>query len=86
MLVALKGAGFENLEGTPLEYLEFQVGYYTRGYNEFVAGGPETRRRTLYVGVGLNVTRLLSHVWETRLFDYLQVPGTYLPVDHKFDR
>ncbi len=86
MLVALKGSGFENLEGTLFEYLEFHMGYYTRGYDDFIAGGAETRRRTLYVGVGLNVTKLLSHVWETRLFNYIQVPGTYVPLEYKFDQ
>ena len=86
MLVALKGSGFENLEGTLFEYLEFHMGYYTRGYDDFLAGGAETRRRTLYVGVGLNVTKLLSHVWETRLFNYIQVPGTYVPLEYKFDQ
>ena len=57
-----------------------------RGYEAFVRGGPETRRRTIYVGLGLNVGKLVSHVWDTGLFDYVQVPGTYIPFESKRDQ
>lgn len=84
-VVAVKGDGFEGLRGSIFEYLEFQTGYYTRGYDKFVRGGPETRRRTFYWGLGLNVGRAISHFWDTALFDYFQVPGTYIPFEVKLD-
>ncbi|MHA1151230.1 MAG: DUF2279 domain-containing protein [Alphaproteobacteria bacterium] len=84
-VVAVKGEGFEDLQGSAFEYLEFQVGYYTRGYDDFVLGGPETRRRTFYWGLGLNVGRVISHFWDTPLFDYFQVPGTYIPFEVELD-
>lgn len=85
-VVAVKGEGFEGLRGSFFEYLEFQAGYFARGYDEFVRGGPETRRRTFYLGLGLNVGKVVSHVWDTALFDYFQVPGTYLPFEVKLDQ
>ncbi len=85
-LLALKGSGFEDLADTPFEYLELHLGYYTRGYDEYRVGGPETRRRTIYFGVGLNVTKLLSPLWDTRVFNYFQVPYTYLPYDDNIDK
>jgi uncharacterized protein YfiM (DUF2279 family) len=84
-VVAVKGEGFEGLRGSIFEYLEFQAGYYARGYDDFVRGGPETRRRTLYWGLGLNVGRAISHFWDTALFDYFQLPGTYIPFEVELD-
>ena len=84
--LALKGSGFEDLADTPFEYLELHLGYYTRGYDEYRVGGPETPRRTIYFGVGLNVTKLLSPLWDTRVFNYFQVPYTYLPYDDNIDK
>lgn len=85
-VIAVKGSGFESMRGSPFEYLEFQTGYFARGYDDFVSGGPETRRRTFYVGVGLNVGKVVSGVWDTALFDYFQVPGTYIPFEAKLDQ
>ncbi len=85
-VVAVKGEGFESMRGSLFEYLEFQTGYFARGYEGFIQGGPETRRRTFYVGLGLNVGKVVSHVWDTALFDYFQVPGTYIPFDAKLDQ
>lgn len=85
-LVALKGSGFASMEGSYLEYLEIQAGYFARGYEGFAEDGPETRQRTFYVGLGLNVGRVISHVWNTSLFDYFQVPGTYVPIEADLDR
>lgn len=85
-LVALKGSGFESVKDSYLEYLELQAGYFSRGYEDFVRGGPETRQRTFYVGLGLNVGRVVSHIWNTSLFDYFQVPGTYVPIEFDLDQ
>lgn len=81
-LLALKADGFAALRDTPLGYLELHLGYYTRGYDDYRPNrGDDDRERTLYVGVGLNVGKLLEKVWETRIFNYLQLPYTYVPVE-----
>lgn len=82
-LVAIKGDGFAALKGTPLEYLELHTGYYTRGYRSYDKGFYEKERNS-YVGVGLNVAKILGEnkSW-TRVFDYYQVPGTYVESTQK---
>ena len=77
-LLALKGEGFSALNQTFLRYLELQVGYTAKGYADYVAGGPDDRQRALYAGVGLNVGELLRPLWDSRIFNYLQVPYTSL--------
>jgi len=85
-LLAFKASGFDLLRDTPLNYFELHLGYYTRGYDDYQASQSiDDRERTVYVGVGLNVGKLLESVWETRIFDYLQLPYTYLPLEHDLD-
>ena len=52
------------------------MGYYARGYEGSAPGGSDDRRRTLYVGLGLNVSRLVQKFVDTRVFDYIQIPYT----------
>jgi uncharacterized protein YfiM (DUF2279 family) len=85
-VMAVKGEGFESMRGSIFEYLEFQTGYFARGYEGFTRGTPETRRRSLYIGLGLNVGKIVEPLWDTALFDYFQVPGTYIPFDAKLDQ
>ena len=55
-LFVVKADGFATLrENRALRYLEFAVGYGTRGYD---TGGD--RHRDAYVGISLNLSRLLS--------------------------
>jgi len=75
-LIALKADGFEFVKNPYLRYLEFHVGYYARGYEDYVAGGPDDRRRTIYVGLGFNVSKLVQKYLKTRVFDYIQIPYT----------
>lgn len=85
-LLAVKAQGFDALRDTPLSYLELHLGYYARGYNDYHSNlGDDDRQRTVYVGLGLNVGKLIENVWETRIFDYLQLPYTYLPLEHDLD-
>ena len=71
--------------GNPiLKALEVQMGYYTRGY---VSGDDDDfngQHRYGYVGIGLNMTYLLERLTGHRawgVFDYYQVPYTYLPAE-----
>lgn len=55
-LMVAKADGFEALRRQPLtRYLELGVGYQARGFDP-----GQTRRRDVYVGVSLNLSRLLA--------------------------
>lgn len=80
-LLALLLEGFDRLERTPLAWLELQVGYYARGYGS--EAEPDSRH--LYVGIGLNLPRLLRHAgWRrmARPFHFWQPPHSTLTFDH----
>lgn len=76
-LLALKLNGFESLGDSPLRWVELHVGFYTRGYQD----SDDTRRQNLFVGIGLNLSELLTRAgWRrTGVFlQYFQPPGTSL--------
>lgn len=81
-LVALKLDGFDLPQGSPLRWLELHGGYFTRGYDDREA----RNRRYTYVGIGLNLSRLLDTAgWHrsARLLRYYQIPGTSLQADRE---
>jgi hypothetical protein len=80
-LVAVKADGFDFIKNPYLQYLEFHVGYYARGYDDFREGGPDNRRRHIYVGLGFNVSKLLQKVVDTKILNYLQIPYTSVGKD-----
>jgi hypothetical protein len=87
-LLAFKPDGFLKTGDPILKALEIHVGYYTRGYvtgdDKYFSG----KHRYGYVGIGLNVTYLLERLTGHRargVFDYLQVPYTYLPASGRYD-
>ena len=85
-LIAFKADGFDTLRDTPLGYLELHLGYYARGYSDYRPQSDEDQRqRTVYIGLGLNVGKLVENIWDTRIFNYLQLPYTYLPLEHDLD-
>ena len=98
-LLAVKASGIPGWRDRPLlRYLEFAVGYGTRGY----AGQPNapgTRgERNIYVGISLNLSALLDdkvfrqsggrstaqRITQTAL-EFVQVPGTVVSVKHSLD-
>lgn len=82
-LLALKADGFEMLADSPLRYLELHLGYYARGYDDYKSYQPDDdRERIVYLGLGVNVGKVIEGLWKTRIFNYLQPPYTYLPVEH----
>jgi len=86
-VLAAKMDGFDAFKDTHLKYFELQVGYYARGYDHYdPAAGHDSRERTIYVGVGLNIGKILEPIWQTRIFNYIQVPYTYLPLDFHLDQ
>lgn len=85
-LLALKADGFDKLHDTPLSYLELHLGYYARGYDDYRSYlVDDDRKRSVYVGLGLNVGKLVKNVWDTPIFNYLQIPYTYVPLEHDLD-
>ena len=91
-VLALKLAGFDALEDTPLRFVELHGGYYARGFTPEEKKRGEPRRRELYVGIGVNLTELL-HEAPTRntvpslllenISRYHQLPYTYVGTDEK---
>jgi hypothetical protein len=84
-LIALKADGFDFIKNKYLRYLEFQLGYYARGYKDYEEGGPDDRRRKIYVGLGFNVSRVVQKFVNTRIFDYVQIPYTSVRKDFSLD-
>jgi len=81
-LMAIKLDGFDSLRGTGLEWLELNLGYFSRGY-----GNDEViDTRTIYLGVGFNLARLFERSgWHrtAAALHYVQVPKTSITVEHK---
>lgn len=78
-LVAFKLAGFDDIKETPLQYIEFQVGYYSRGYRTYDVDVAKSQQ--IYVGVGLNLAQLANKSGINilkNLFEFYQPGYTYL--------
>lgn len=85
-LLAFKPDGFLKTNNPLLKTVEVHFGYYTRGYDgEKYAS---SRHRSTYIGLGLNVTYLMEQLTGHRawgVFDYIQVPYTYISSSSKLD-
>lgn len=89
---ALKGSGFQQLRGSPLRFLDLQLGYFGEDFErEDREAGLEPKRH-LFVGVGLNVGELLFGGSKTKFgkaawsaLDYAQVPYTSVRMDQHGD-
>lgn len=75
-LIAFKADGFDFIKNPYLQYLEVHMGYSARGYKGYEQGGPDDRHRNIYVGLGLNVSKLAQKFVNTRALDYIQIPYT----------
>lgn len=78
-LMALKLSGFEKVKETPFRYIEFQLGFYSRGYRSYDVNIAESQQ--LYVGVGLNLAQLANESGINllkNLFEFYQPGGTYI--------
>jgi len=78
-LMVLKAEGFESLEDSYLSYLELHLGYYSRDFNHDTMP-LEGRRREVYLGVGVNLSKLLRPYMGnySKVFNYYQTPYTYV--------
>jgi len=86
-LLALKLAGFETFEDTPLRFVELQAGYYARGFTDEEEANGAERRREPYVAIGFNLQELFDSdargaagpaLIARRSLEYVQVPYTYI--------
>jgi len=78
-LMAIKMNGFDAIENQYLQFLEYHIGYYARGYSD----DEKEKRRNLYVGIGMNLSKLfsdLSYRKTSKIFNYYQFPFAYVPV------
>jgi len=84
-LVAVKMAGFDSIHNSYLRFLEYHLGYYTRGYSD----NNKENRRNIYVGLGINLSKLFSDLsWErtSKVFNYYQFPYAYVQVKTELPR
>ena len=85
---ALKPSGFFQTEDPFWKTIEFQVGYYTRGYASRERAYFNGEKRYGYIGIGLNMSYLLERLTGRRdwdIFEYYQVPYTYVSASKGFD-
>ena len=83
-LMAIKAEGFDFIENPYLKYLELHLGFRARNYDDYT-GRPDTdlRKQYLYVGIGLNLSKLLRPYLDIPVFNYLQMPYTYVPFTYQ---
>lgn len=79
-LLAVKMNGFDGVENPYLKFLEYHIGYYTRGYSS----PDKENRRYFYVGLGINLSKAFAekdHPKVAKIFNYYQAPYTYIPAN-----
>ena len=79
-VMAIKADGFDFIENEYLKYLELHVGFRARNYDDY-SDRPDIdlRKQFVSVGIGLNLSKLLEPYLDVPVFNYLQVPYTYVP-------
>ena len=80
-LIAFKLAGFESLKHTYWSLIEFQTGFYSRGYRSY---DTEDKSQHIYAGVGLSLSNLADKTNINvlkNLFEFYQPGHTYTQSD-----
>jgi len=78
-LVAFKLSGFDRLKKSPWRFVEFQAGFYARGYRSY--DDEDDKSQQVYVGVGLSLAALADESGINvlkNLFEFYQPGGTYV--------
>ena len=79
--MAFKLLGFDTLKQTPLSLVEFQVGYYSRGYRSY---DTVEESQHVYVGIGISLADLARRSEINILkntFEFYQPGHTYVETD-----
>jgi hypothetical protein len=87
-LIALKPDGILKTDNSLLKAVELHFGYYSRGYLQEDKPYFGSKNRYTYFGVGVNITYLLEQLTGHRargIFDYVQVPFTYIASSSRLD-
>lgn len=85
-LMAIKMEGINTIQNPTMRLLELHLGFFARGY-EASATGP--RQRNVYLAVGINLSSILrkqSYPKTAHLFNYLQLPYSYLAKEKDLNR
>lgn len=94
-LLITKASGIPTLNRYPiLRYLEFAMGYGTRGYQPTDGTDSQEKSRNLYYGLSINLSQLLNdkifpsqssslNTVTRHLLEYVQIPGTAVLLKHK---
>ena len=80
-LAAFKLSGFDKLKDTSLSLIEFQVGYYSRGYRSY---DTVKESQHLYVGIGISLSNLADRSGINvlkNIFEFYQPGHTYVERD-----
>ncbi len=89
-LLAFKLSGIKGLRESPLSYLEFHAGYFTRGYSVYDEGYYDSQTRNIYTGISINLSRLLGSASEksdryrktlhiaSKILEFYQPPNLYI--------
>ncbi|MBN2588307.1 MAG: DUF2279 domain-containing protein [Sedimentisphaerales bacterium] len=83
-IIALKPAGILKSDNPLLKAIELNVGFYTRGYEDNF----HAHKRYMFCGIGLNMTYVIEQLTGHKvggIFNYLQVPFTYIPFKTELD-
>lgn len=82
--VVLKLDGFDSMNDSLLRYLEFHLGYYSRGYDS----SDIDQQRAIYSGIGINLSKLFDargYKKTAKCLEYIQIPYTNLKARHSLD-
>jgi hypothetical protein len=84
-LLAIKMNGFDAVENRYLQFLEYHIGYYARGYSD----DEKEKRRNVYVGIGINLSKVFSDLSfrkSSKIFNYYQFPFAYVQVKRELPK
>jgi hypothetical protein len=85
-LLALKLDGFDRFKDSYLGYLEFHLGYFTRGFEAFRPElADDHRKRSIYFGLGFTVGKLLGKFMNSTVLNYVQLPYTSIRLERGID-
>jgi len=83
-LMAIKAEGFDFIENPYLKYLELHIGFRARNYDAYSEqSNVDLRKQYLYVGIGLNLSKLFRPYLDVPVFNYFQMPYTYVPLTYQ---
>lgn len=84
-LIAIRADAIASLPRLPFSWLEFQAGYYTRGFRSFDHPLPNGPERHVYAGIGINLPELFKHNKLAKTaFTYLQPPSLNISTSYRF--